>query len=438
MPPKKNKAPALYRAAKFEVKPTPEQLAAITTISDQLRVLWNLAVQRREQAYETHVAPLYAQLKLADASEDELRAKALRQQIKEAAQHPDVKNNATSMSQQRTLLTPLRAEDEAQRRVPRVWQDACLNTVEASFKSYFKQKKRGDPDARRPREKGEDRFQEIAADKVQGFKLADDLSTITLRCKHIAPDSVMTFPIPAYQQEQLRSGTPRKFILFRDRNKRFWISVAYCFPEPEQQPVILSGKDANIVYLSLGAEGIGVSAPPVAGSTERREFVINLWRPDKHWKPKIDSVSQRMKKLYRKGAEKQSRKYGKLRLARSNMFDKLQAQQKQHQREVVQRLLALGPNLHFVVQELVVRSKEGKLADSSQADRRGTLGKNWSAQNTGTLANLLARLKIKASERGSRVETFALQSPYPYSANYMRRKVLMARTLRDQYLATVT
>ncbi|MFH1766511.1 MAG: hypothetical protein ABH826_00240 [Patescibacteria group bacterium] len=426
----------LYRVAKFEVKPSEAQLAALTAVSENLRCLWNLAVEARERAYALLLEPVYREIGEAQKAGDKALVAELKALLKLAQKHPDVVHNGNAFAQQKHLLTPLRAEDPEVAAVPRVWQNNCLVTIEAAFKSYFQLKKKGDPKARRPTVKPEGHFQEISAKDTAGFRLSPDRSQITLPCKKIAANDVMTFPIPAYQQQQLRGGEEKKFILYRDRSGRFWISIAFEISAPEEQPFFESLAGENRVYLSLGSTAIGILAPPLEEGGDWREEVIRVPRPDVYWKPRIDAVSLRMKKLYRKDAERQSEKYNGLKEARRVMFDKLARQQQQTQRQTAQRLLALGGRLHFVATELVVRAKPGKLADGTDAERGGSLGQNWAAQNTGWLSNMLAWLKIKASERGSRVEIFKLEPPHPREANLDRRKLAMARLLRERYLAS--
>jgi hypothetical protein len=419
----------LYRTAKFEVKPNDAQLHALLNISEVMRRIWNLASTEREDIYTNHFAPIYTAIKSADESGNKKCIAKLKKELRQA-----MKDNAVSgMSQGKNLLTPLRRSDESVAYVTRKWQEGTLFDLEGAMKSYFRLKKNGDPKARRPRCKPEGWFQEITC--KGGFKLNADVSAITLACKKVASNDVMTFPIPKYQQSQLGSGIAKEFTLYRDERDlgkpgRYWMSISFAIPAPEELP----SPPEKRVYLALGSSAIAILAPPTTPDGEWRKELITVPRPDRYWKPRIDSVSSRMKKLYRKDREQQSIKYRKLQNSRKEMFKKLQAQQTLAQRTLVQYLLRLAPDLHFVVTELVVRSKKGKLANAKDSSRRGTLGQNWSAQNTGWLTNLLAWLKIKASERGSTVQTFRLLPPHPRNEDFATRKQLTAQLLRQRYL----
>ncbi len=423
----------LYRVAKFEIVPNSEQLDAINVISENLKALWNMSVTARTEAYNTHLAPIYVQIHTAQNERRKDAVKKLKAQLKEAKQHPDVKNNANAFAQQKHILTPIRGQQPEFARVPRAWQNDCLVTLDASFKSYYQLKNRGDPKAKHPRAKDDGRFQEISSRDPKTFRLAPDMSSVTLPCKKVAANDVMTFPIPPYQQEQLRQGEAKKFTLYRSRDGRYWMSIAFAIPAPEALDHIAERLGGNVGFIALGTTSIGVLIPTDDGWIEG---VVDVPRPDLHWKPRIDSVSARMRKLYRKDREQQSRRYNRMKNARRIMFETLRAQQQKSQREFVQRLLSMAGPRHFVVTELIVRSKQGKLADSKKSDRRGTLGKNWSSQNTGWLANMLAWLRIKTQEHGCSVKIFKVQPPHPRHGNFHDRKIAMVRLLRDQYLAT--
>ena len=95
-----------------------------------------------------------------------------------------------------------------------------------------------------------------------------------------------------------------------------------------------------------------------------------------------------------------------------------------------------GHGVHFVVTDLRIRSKEGKLADSEAAERGGPLGLNWSAQNTGAIGYLARWLETKAPEYGGSVRKCRL----PYEAlpkglpQGHENKIAIAKAMRDYTL----
>lgn len=427
----------LYQAVSFRISPTDVQSYAIGVMSDSLRSLWNMAVLAREHAYNQHLAPLYASLAEAQKHGDKTKIAALKQALTAAKQDPEVAQNSNSFAQQKHLLTPLRAARADMSAVPRAFQICCLDTLDASFKSYYELKKHGDAEAKRPKLKPDHWFQEIGSSNPTSFQIDTAAGCISLSCNAIASKADMTFPIPDYQRNKLVGKRIKKVIVTRNKRGVYMLNVVYEFPAPDPVPDIPTtvAHPGNTLFIALGTSALAVLAPPLQPGENWREELIQLPRPDMHWKPLIDAVSARMRPLFRKDSETQSKRYRKLKAARAAMFDKLAGQQKLGQREMAQRLLGYGP-YHIVLTELVVRSQPGKLADSSQSERRGTLGANWAAQNTGWLDNLVAQMRIKASERGTRVETFKVDPPHPRNADFRERKLAMARLLRDRYLTS--
>ena len=111
-------------------------------------------------------------------------------------------------------------------------------------------------------------------------------------------------------------------------------------------------------------------------------------------------------------------------------------QQKLDRREIVSRGL-LSHGVHFVVTDLVVRSKKGKLADGQNQERGGSLGLNWSAQNTGSIGFLVEWLSEKVREQGGTVRKHKLVGPFPDGQGH-EVKLPMVRLLREQFLQTQT
>ncbi len=432
----------LYRSVKFAIHPTPEQEKVLWQISANLREVWNQAVSQREEMYEQHLKPIYEQIaqarKEAEAEgyttlweskmrrvlnkklrESEIPAQFISRRDKLLLQLAEAfQTHKITLFDQINALTPLRKKQEDYRVVPRNWQEETLDTVNAGFTSFMALRKKGDPDARPPRLRDrEDFFVEIPG--RYGFKIRGN--TLFLNCGKLNTAS-WAFPIPDYQQSQIaRWNAVKKFTLFRNEKDRkkpgtFWVALAGSMKKPAER----EAEPTAITFLAPGTSMIGVCSP-------RENFVIQLWRPDKHWKPKIEATEARLKTV-----TKDSRKYQKLLSARRTMFSLMSRQQKQDHREIVSRLLTHG--IHFVVPDIVIRSKEGKLADSAQADRRGSLGLNWMAQNTGGIAELIANLEEKVKEFGGSVRRFKPLSLPPRGMGE-EHKVAMAKRLKTDFLS---
>lgn len=423
---KLKKVGVLYRAVQFEVLPNEAEEQVLWTISKNLVHVWNEALAERMVVYDEFLAPLYAEMKEAP---DEKEIERIKRRIRAA-----LRDHRITLFDQIKALTPRRDADETFAAVPRNWQEETLDMLEGDFKSFFALRRNGDWDARPPGPRKEGNFCEITG--RMGFKGVIGLegAKFVLSCRNISEDSFV-FLIPPYQAEKLaHRESVKKFTLFRDERDpkkpgRFWISLVYELKKPEERPFI----PEDAVYLALGASYIGVLSP-------NGEEVIKFWRPDKHWQPRIEKVKERMKALPRNG----SLKWQKQNSAKRTMEKIKSRQQRQNHREVVAGLLgkdaaerALGHGVHFIVSEMIVRSKEGKIADRSKKERGGVLGLNWSAQNTGSIAEFTAWLRIKAAERGGTVRTHRL-SYFPKSEGTGREnKIALARALRESFLSTV-
>jgi hypothetical protein len=419
----KTKEDCLYRAVKFEIHPNQDELAVLRAVSLSLSRVWNEALAERQSRFDEHLKPLYQSLKEAVTSGDKELESAIRARIKFTH-----KKHRITFFDQCKALTGWRGEDEELSRVPQKWQEETLKILNGAFTSFVSLRAKGDRDARPPAPRAEDNFSEIQG--RYGFKLETLRGNLVVRLllKKLAPELSFTFPIPDYQAGKLREAVRvRKFTLFRSSEKRgverYWVSLAYEIPQPEIQEC----RPNKIVFVALGASSLGVVWPD-------GEKVVKLWRPDKMWKPKIDAVTERVRR-----AKPGSRASLRRREARKVMFRKTARQQTQNHREVVKGLLGLG--VHFVVTDIVIRSKEGRLADKSKPERGGAPdGLNWSAQNTGSMANLVAWLKVKASEKGGSVKRFRLtfSGARPPVGRGHSNKLAMARQLKTEFLASLS
>jgi hypothetical protein len=440
------------RVVKFEIFPTPEQAQVLSKVNENLLEVWNTGHAERQEVFDAHFAPLYEELKALgikarageDVSEEEKEVKArLRKATKD--------NRIITDFDQINALTAKREADNEFANFPRNWQEQTLIVLYGGLKSFMKLRKQRDLDAKPPRARvpgfiyeiyGRSGFRVDSTDEVAEYRKGRNkgrkvrIKEIKLSCKKVAGGVNLVFPLPRYQSDILcKAEESGKFALKqftlrrdeRDRAKpgRYWISIAYEYARPDQV------KDSvdRLVFVSLSASYVGIVSP-------KGEEVVELWRPDIHWKPKIDAVIDRMK-----NCKENSAKWRKRNKAKRIMQVIMAQQQKQNQREVpVKAILPHG--VHIVVQDIVVRSKAGKLADSSKKERGGSpLGLNWGAQNTGSFARLVAQLDEKVKERGGslRRHSIPIEEPDPLAVEDVQKRMALssARTLRKSYLQSL-
>jgi hypothetical protein len=430
----------LYRVVKFEIKPpTPEQENLVLQISDGLRQLYNEALGWRWRAFQIlkykkgeGIATNFVEC-LKEIGSEELGADY---------QVPDTVKRAFLIQ---VYGLPLMRKKDAQgglwrAKIPANYKEETLDALDASTKSFFALRGNNDRDAQPPKARNESDFCEISG--RSGFSIYKNRIILA---PNIFGKETLVWPIPQeYQALMLaRASKVKKFTLYRAprdlREKgRFWISIAYEIAKPEPKPFV----PEEAVYIALGASSIGVVS-------RHKEEVIPLWRADKHWKPRNDSIDWWLEwegwGTNFHPLQKGSKKWRKLKSKRRTMFSFMGAQQKQDRREIVALDLlekivderaVRGHGTHFVVSDIIVRSKPGAIADSSKKERGGALGLNWSAQNTGTIAYLVQWLEEKAHEYGGTVRKHKLASPLiPADAGIgHENKIPMARALRDDFL----
>jgi putative transposase len=394
------KSEILYRTERFEIRLTDEEYRLVLAISASLRALFNSALAERTKAYNRFVRPIRAKLKLSP------ERTSLKRKLKFA-----YKQKIPTLYDQINGLTAQRDPS-----ILRNWQEETLDALNASYTSFYGLRKNKDKDARPPRERKESYFHKIPG--RSGFKILGGKAVLSLKQRSLS------FPIPKYQREKLERAVKfKKFELYRDEPRlekpgRFWISIACELAKPEATFF----NPERAVYLALGASSLGVISP-------LGEEVLPLWRSDKHWVPLIESVKNKMEEKV-----KGSLTWVKLNDSKRRMQVISARQRLQDEREVVSYLFKKYGH-HFVVTELVVRSKEGKLADATKLERRGILGLNWAAQNTGSLGRLILLLEEKVKEYKGSVRKHKLVLDQAPPGIGVENKLWMARRLKESFLA---
>jgi hypothetical protein len=406
------------RAVRFRVNVTPEQEGCFLRWSDHSYLVWNKGVEASTAWYNQHIVPLVARLRQAESDEAKQTCRdAIRDRFAQAkAEKEDT--GPYSDFHFNFLLTAWRQEESGWNEFPTDWQRETLRSLSGAIKSWQALRSRGDPDAHRPQERDPEHFNELIC-YGSGWKIKE--GRILLSAKLFGSVD-MSFAITQSPYVQDFLGNAQKLVrcvvnrVPSDLRKpgQWYVSLIADFARPEGVPF----DPETAVYVALGATSIGVVSP--LGEAE-----FPLWRPDKHWMPLIMSANEKMKR-YTKG----SRRHRKVNVRLQGSYRKMARQQHQNHCEVVvHKLLPHGVN--FVITDLVVRSKKGKLADGSNPDRTGMLGANWAAQNTGSLADLASQLGVKAEEQGGVVVKFLPPDP-----RQKLSKVEMAQHLRRHFLAS--
>lgn len=501
-----------HRALVFEIQPAPEEVSVLFQMSNACRHIWNLALGERNKIFEAKMRPIYQEIAEAGKQGNKERVRALRLKLKKAYKNHPLPTMNSQQPKLKDWITEVRG-------MPYSIAHQTLVELHGTIKSFEQLRKKGDPDAKPPRLKEEEKFFcEISG--RSGFQIDLKKAEFTLSFGKNQPK--MTFRIPTYQRDLLQEAQRGKAERVaktvaeierriaqleataksedlenlreqlgwlqgdavrqiakdytitrqpRDMSQpgRFLIALAFDVAKPKTKEFV----PEEAVYVALGATRIGVVFPPKspmhksfqrvilrvpdrsltpAGVERKRkaekgryrqsakqrrynalvqkmfkgEMEIPLNRPDMHWQPKIEKIKKQME-----GVAKGSKHWEDLDATRRRLERLKSNQQKKDRREVVQRLLQLGT--HFVVTDLVIRSKDGRLADGTKPERGGPLGLNWGAQNTGAIAALVFQLVQKSAEKGGTVR----KHPMPPSPTGERMdKIQAAHLLRKDFLSS--
>lgn len=405
---KRDKGEILTRSNWWYLDLSHEQIKLIDKISDGLREYYAWALECEREANESYQA------------------------AKKAA--PDQKPNGKRFLNEIDLYSlwkEVRETDAAKNlfraRIPANWVLETFRAAMAGYQSFFELVKKGDLDACPPEPTPEWLFQAIPG--CSSFSVRQGKVSLA---PTIFGAETLLFPIPPQHQLDMLARSQRfaKFVIKREqrdmrRPGRYRISISYEIEKPETTPFV--AKEA--VYVALGASSIGV----VSGKNPE---VIYLWRPDKRLMPQIESLKA---VLGFKGLgtnlhplTKGSERWRKLVAKKQRLYDLMSNQQIQDRREIAKYLIE-DHGEHMVFNELVVRSKDGKLANSEKPERGGMLGLNWSAQNVASIGYLPRWLEEKVKEYGGSVRSFKLQGPFPPGIG-SEKKIPMALKLRDDFL----
>jgi hypothetical protein len=317
---------------------------------------------------------------------------------------------------------------------------------------------------------------------------AEALSIVLSPGKSLRDGIELRFPVPEYQKLKLAQAVKlSKFVLSRDKKGRYQMSIMYAISAPDS----IAHEPEDVAFVALGASHLSVVS-------KHGETIVDLWRPDKHWKSLIEEAKQRgflaqlqgdeaikrslnggfvtleelerglqaiplyqakdvttfygknctvkytttafdeipreVRKLFLRPKQKGSRAYTELWSEIARMYEIMRAQQLQNQREVIAHKLRPHGTHFVIIEHSPIRGKKGALADTEKVERKGELGLNWGVQNTGSLARLRQLLVSKAEEWGGSVATLRLEQ-YP-EGDVRERKLVAARMARVQFLKT--
>jgi putative transposase len=336
------------------IYPTQEQVDVLWKVSDKLRLLYNLALSDRQQAWS--------------------HEKRSVKYVEQANKLPEFKENNPEYNV-----------------VYSKCYQVVLKKLDSNYKSFFGHIKNGNNKARSPNFKGHKYLMTIPYNQ-SGFKL----ETGTVTFSHKVNDVPLTFDIG-----DIADGLKVKQIeIFNDNpyqaKGKFFVSITY---DVDLQDIYYD----NSIYQAID---LGITKIVSAVNSEGKFFDIKTPRNDNYWHTKINEAKARRDHcLGVKKGSKKSKKYLRTAKVVSKMSRKLSNQNKDFQHKLSKTMVENTKANTIIVGDLSVQQmaqpkiKDGKKEKKTKQKR----GQNRSTQGLGNLGRFVRFLTYKAELVGKRV-----------------------------------
>ncbi len=226
---------------KTRIEPTSAQRHVLWELSEQCRLLYNMALQERRYRWQQERPKPHAHRKCLTYMDQQNALPQLK------AQHPEFRWVYSKVLQ------------------------IVLRTLDANFKSFFGLRKRGDPKAKPPRFKGKQFFTTLKYNQ-SGFQLREGI--LTLSHKH--PSKVVL----AFRLPYLPAGTIKQVELYHEPRTNRWFVSFNCLVE-------LPPYFDNELYQAFDA---GIHNIVSAVNSQGKFLQIPNRRPEKYWRRKFATV----------------------------------------------------------------------------------------------------------------------------------------------------
>ena len=338
---------------KIRITPNSAQKQVLWALSEKCRLVYNFALaERRNHWVRTRMKPVTEP------------------------------SNITYLQQQNALPTFKAKYPEYKWVYSKVLQ-MTLRMLDADYKSFFKRRKNGDPQARPPRFKGKRYFTTLCYNQ-SGFKI--DVGQHRICFSHRHPSGIkLEFTLPWLPPFNNRV---KQVQLFQDRRGCWFVSITCEAPAPKYVD------NGQYQAIDLGVINL-VSAVNLQG-----KFVqIRNRRPDLYWRKKLQEVQSK-----RDHCRKYSNKWHFYQRKWEKMRRKLTNQLKDFQHKISKVVVTNTRANTIIVGNLTVKDMARKKRISGswrQVKASRTL--RHSVQSTGFLGRFAQFLTYKAKKTGKRV-----------------------------------
>lgn len=329
---------------KICIHPTPEQEEVLWYLSEQCRLIYNLALAERKRAWELNNIRFDFQV------------------------FPWGKPEYIGYIKQQNDLPKLKEKSPQYSYVYSKVLQMVLRTLDADYKSFMALRAKGDRNAQPPGFKGRKYFTTMIYNQ-SGYKIKDGRITLT---QFYRKDIPLTFNI---SKECLKIY---QVSIFKDGNK-YYLSIVH---EVSEKPYMDNG-----FYQAID---LGVTKTITAVNTQGKFFEATNPRPDKYWNPKVDAIQSR-----RDHCKKGSKKWKHLHEAMNKRKKKCSNQIKDSQHKLSRNMVDNTKANTVIIGDVAVKEMP--------KSKKATSGLNRSTQNNGYISRFVRFLTYKAELAGKKV-----------------------------------
>jgi putative transposase len=341
-------------AKKIRIYPTKEQIDVLWEISEKCRIVYNLALNDRQDAYEKE-------------------------------------NRSVKYTEQQNKLPDFKKRNPEYNQVYSKTYQGILKKLDDSYRSFFSHLKNGNKKARPPNFKGRNYLMTIPYNQ-SGFHIFRNYISFS----HKINDTELVFDIGnlaeglKVKQVEIVNDNP-----YKARGK-FYICLAYD----------VDVEDTYFDNNSYQAIDLGITKIVTAVNSAGKFFEVNTPRPDNYWNPKIDDAKSRRDHCIgvKKGSTK-SKRFLRIARAVTKMSRKKANQVKDFQHKLSKTMVANTRANTMIVGDLSVQQMaQPKIKDGKKEKKtKQKKGQNRSTQGLGNLGRFVQFLTYKAELLGKRV-----------------------------------
>lgn len=338
---------------KIRIFPSLEQIRLLWVLSEKCRLVYNFALQERKLDWILQREKMESQ-----------------------------RNYITCVDQLNKLPSMKKKYPEYKWVYSKVLQ-MTLQKLDASFKSFFSMRKKGDDKSKPPRFKGKQYFFTLCYNQ-SGFKIQKN----SIKFSHKHPSHLpLSFEIPSDLIQGV-INVKQVEILFQEHTQKWFICINHEFNPPPYHD--------NGLYQAID---LGVSNLVSAVNLHLKSTQIQNRRADRFWRKKAEEVQSKRDhcRKYSHRWKKHNKKFVKMKIKCANQL-------RDFQHKISKKIVTNTKSNTIIIGDLSPK----QMARKKKGTGNGRLTKsyktlNFSIQSTGSLGRFAEFLTYKAEKVGKRV-----------------------------------